>query len=95
MEKVEKQKYPETCRFTSKYRKYKIFFNPPTTREIDGVLVRFPGNVLEFNDHECVCEDKKTIELALNDKKYYGIDYTCPEWEELKAKQKGLLNAAK
>jgi len=80
-------KYPEKLRFTSKYRNYKIFLVSPTTREIEGQLVRKEGKVLEFKDWECITNDPETIKLALSSG-YYGKDYTSPEWESIKNKIK-------
>lgn len=85
--KGENMEYPEKLRFTSKYRCYKIFFVPPTSREIDGLLVRTEGKQLEFRDWECVCTDPETIKLALKSG-YYGKDYMSPDWEKMKMEEK-------
>lgn len=78
-----KMEYPKTLRFTSPYRKYKIFLESPTKREIDGQLVRTQGHVLEFDNWECACDDPKTIRLAL-ESGLYGKDYIAPDWEKAK-----------
>lgn len=86
--------YPTRLRFTSPHRNYQAFFVSPTTREIEGQLVRIDGKQLEFRDGACICTDPETIKLAI-ESGYYGRDYVAPEWEQMKMSAKSaVVNAS-
>jgi len=92
--------YPKTLRFTSTHGNLRVIFEPPTTREIDGQLVRSPGKELKFNRvsrglGECITSDPEIIKLAIEDKKYYGSEYISPEWEKMQYEEKLKQEAKK
>lgn len=79
--------YPKKLKFESTHTNGIVFLRPPTVREIDGRLIRDDGNVLQFHDGICVCEDPETIKLAI-ESGLFGKEYSSIEYSMMVQNQK-------